>query len=632
MARIAPCMTSSGPRLGSCAWVWLWLLVLTIGTVGDARSLEQPAPALPSPDDVYDDGQALMDSHFQESLARFDEALDRDPEDFDLRIKRCEYIAAFLNFEDFYVESAEEALEQCHQRLDDRFPGHPEVALLRLDWQYGEEALDFAQQLIDDGLEHWNASQQARLYLTVSHNLDYAADETDRAGTYCVMALALDVATDCRLTAARFHNSLGRDAQAIEVLASSLDPIDEPYHLAQKAMLLLDYGAVDKASDIYNRIAESEKPLYEVVPLAQRLAAAGLVDQALDALDRAQVTDWNRSKVARTKFSIAMLGDDPELALTRYNELRDLGRTVDPLLRSRLALAIKDPTLEWRGRDAEGLAGLVLTILVMALLTLVVPAIVHYRGLARWTNGLSPGTETSLWTLRHAWMALFALVLAGFVALYVADYQVLLNLIGNGDGVWERSNAAAARAKILESALLAVGLLPLLLTAGRWRALGPGQWSVIRCVFVAIGLAVLFRVLFGVLAVLLSDEIDLGVGQVLTTTRIFLAMGAEYGMFATLLFAAVLIPVVEEVVFRGILLQGFSRHLSAGGANLLQSVMFAAVHEAFLFFPLYVALAYVLGAVARRSGGLLTPILIHSAFNAGAVAATLWIEARILAG
>lgn len=88
-----------------------------------------------------------------------------------------------------------------------------------------------------------------------------------------------------------------------------------------------------------------------------------------------------------------------------------------------------------------------------------------------------------------------------------------------------------------------------------------------------------------------------------------------------------LLPVAEEVVFRGFL-QGwllrraaFKRgRIGISGANLVTSVAFALAHlwqhPAWLF-PGYFAVSLVLGYFRERYGGVLVPVLLHSYYNLG---------------
>jgi membrane protease YdiL (CAAX protease family) len=84
-------------------------------------------------------------------------------------------------------------------------------------------------------------------------------------------------------------------------------------------------------------------------------------------------------------------------------------------------------------------------------------------------------------------------------------------------------------------------------------------------------------------------------------------------------WAAVLAPVVEEMYFRGRLLDAFVPKLGPGWAGTISSLAFAAIHGIPAFFPAYLVFAFVLLGLRRRTGGLAAPILAHMINNAFAL-------------
>lgn len=88
---------------------------------------------------------------------------------------------------------------------------------------------------------------------------------------------------------------------------------------------------------------------------------------------------------------------------------------------------------------------------------------------------------------------------------------------------------------------------------------------------------------------------------------------------ALIAWAAVLAPVVEEMYFRGRLLDAFGVTLGPGWAGVITSLAFAAIHGIPVFFPAYTVFAFVLLFLRRRTGGLAAPILAHMINNAFAL-------------
>ena len=95
------------------------------------------------------------------------------------------------------------------------------------------------------------------------------------------------------------------------------------------------------------------------------------------------------------------------------------------------------------------------------------------------------------------------------------------------------------------------------------------------------------------------------------------------GLGPTILIVAVLVPAYEEFLFRGIFLDSAARYFPFWLVNGLQSFAFAAIHDEFRLFPSFFVMGITLGWLARKTGSLFLPILVHSANNFLAIT-TIW--------
>lgn len=98
-----------------------------------------------------------------------------------------------------------------------------------------------------------------------------------------------------------------------------------------------------------------------------------------------------------------------------------------------------------------------------------------------------------------------------------------------------------------------------------------------------------------------------GVTQLLST---------DIGTFASLFaVTAILAPLLEEVVFRGFLLTSLTKFMPTWLAVLISSLGFGLAHASARDLPQLAALGTLLGFSYVRSRNLLTPMLIHGAWN-----------------
>lgn len=154
-----------------------------------------------------------------------------------------------------------------------------------------------------------------------------------------------------------------------------------------------------------------------------------------------------------------------------------------------------------------------------------------------------------------------------------------------------------------------------------WRDLG---WTLIA-IPMALGLAGVA----GLMANTLSTWLNQPVQEVAHETLRMLREDPNAQMIVTVIISAVILaPLLEEIVFRGVLQTSLMRLL--GGtrwpALLLTGLLFSVTHWWAVpwqgLLPLFV-LGLVFGYLYERTGSLLTPILTHAGFNAANIAMAL---------
>ncbi|HOF38863.1 MAG TPA: type II CAAX endopeptidase family protein [Candidatus Hydrogenedentes bacterium] len=96
-------------------------------------------------------------------------------------------------------------------------------------------------------------------------------------------------------------------------------------------------------------------------------------------------------------------------------------------------------------------------------------------------------------------------------------------------------------------------------------------------------------------------------------------------------FALVVVaPLTEELLFRGVILQGLLRRRSIGRSCVVSSLLFALIHvNPFQFVPLFLG-GLLLAAVQLKTGSLWPSICMHAGFNIPPAAAIM-AQARLAA-
>lgn len=97
------------------------------------------------------------------------------------------------------------------------------------------------------------------------------------------------------------------------------------------------------------------------------------------------------------------------------------------------------------------------------------------------------------------------------------------------------------------------------------------------------------------------------------------------GLIITIVLVVILAPVVEELVFRGLIQKWLSSRMSMWFAIILTSALFALYHLSFWAAPLNIALGICTGYLAQKRATLHPALFLHIAYNATLVLAAIYL-------
>jgi membrane protease YdiL (CAAX protease family) len=106
------------------------------------------------------------------------------------------------------------------------------------------------------------------------------------------------------------------------------------------------------------------------------------------------------------------------------------------------------------------------------------------------------------------------------------------------------------------------------------------------------------------------------------------ASRAPVSTIATLLMAVTIVPVCEEIFFRGYLFPGLARAMPVWAAIITSSLIFGAAHADLNSFAPLVVIGAALALLRWRTGSLWPGILFHAAINASVLLYVIGLLAR----
>ncbi len=540
------------------------------------------------------------------ALEAYDAHLRAHAGDATAAAERCELISAASDEEK--PDLPLPPLEDCLRALERDFPESPAAALTRVKLTYGEKGVALAERLLADPKLVFSDKQRARIYQRLSQ-LDLAHGAASARAAR--KAVYLDPAVDLSTTLADRLLEQGRKSEAVVALSSR--PEGSWFELQAKARKLADAGSFSRARWMLG-LARMKGATADLRLQARIFEGLGMGAQAREAYE-AQSAGWNKAEVLPRLFKLELAGSDGPAADRAYQLLRDLGWKQDPLGHRRLSLQWKFPKTRVRARDFIGLLALLGVLAGFALLPLVTFLPLHAWTL--WRRLQRPRPEEpapGAWWFRHLYLAFASFLLAQFLALYLFSYEEVASWLAPLKGV-ETSSPALGRFGLVYALLQSAALGWMLVRSpGRLRVLGAGAWPLLKCVRqAAFSLGVVFAA--GAVASAISQRLG-ALPAALSVESLVRSLIETYGLFITLLVAAVLIPIGEELIFRSILLDVCARQLKFWKANLLQALLFAALHGNPARLVYYTVLGLLSGRLRRLSGGLLPSILLHAANNA----------------
>lgn len=559
--------------------------------------------------------EKAKDSLYTKILGDYDEAIENNPTDYLLQIERCKLIEkAYYDLYEDYNPNYEESLE-CVDALIKAFPKVPEVLLYKSEFVYGDSATVFLKRVVSDfnkNPEKWKGKEIWKIYdlLASSAAMD---DNIDEALLYGNLALKHNDTLDNSLLLARQYQKLNQNERAIECLDKHLrNGKQDSWNLSEKGKLLLELKAPKKALVAFELAKKDTLSWLDAGVFAQIMIENGLFDEARDYLVKDVEDSYEKSEALKNLFKYDLKYNWSDSAYTSYRMLVEDNFWNDVAGIYRLQLLWKAPLLQWSLDDVLRI-GVLLSIFLAILLgpyIWVLP--VHYTGIFFKNKGMILQGSNFRWGLRHFWFASSLYLLATALGVLVFEYD---SFVSENTFDLNEVNKGLADSTLFFFSIMLFGSFLMVKKADLPNFWG-NLWEKRQSILTGIGLAILLKFSWSFLSmVFIYFGWEVKPMCFLSIIDSIKSINTFYHPLLGFLFVVILVPVYEEILFRGVILSACEKHMKFFLANAFQSIIFAVIHQEWRLIPFFFAFGYLAGYYRRKSQSLAPAIAFHMTNN-----------------
>lgn len=563
---------------------------------------------LHTPDHVVDVIENSQKASYDQALALYRQAMLAHPTDAALALAACNLSERFGMVEDStWAESAWKDFTACESTLEKQYSSDIGVELFLLEHKFGKPAIAFGEPLVQRSTS-WSAPQRARLHAALARA--YALDKNDElSGKESLLATQLDASNLQLIPAMRYLAKKGRTDEAARLLAAAplpKFPWQETLRIRAATELLPGNAAKDELHRAQRAALKIDA--YTAARALEHVGDAAGANALLvaDTVSRKNETPQNR----QFRLDVAFDAGDAKTAATIVHDEYATTGNATPLASAYAHLLRLNPAVAGRMDMVPLAVSLVMYLIGVAAAPGLLMFPVHYRGTVRHRIGKDCTPLFERIGLRHAWLALSILLLALY-AVTMVRFGGNASLSPNAGVVrvdWQKGVAVSHLWTLLFAAvaLVSVGRL---LSWREWLGSGTWRWKWVLPPLVLLGLDILPW---------MRHTHALPLDWTNSPWSVALVHGAISlgGVPLALCVSSLLVPIMEELVFRGCLLGGLSRHLSFGWSNLLQAAVFAGMHNDRAHYFYLFAMGATAGWLAKKTKGLAMPMLLHAVNNA----------------
>jgi CAAX protease family protein len=557
---------------------------------------------------------------YKECIRKYDSCLLKHPAEVKVMIEKCKFIQLAQYNEDEEYNPNQKEYDSCLAYLIRLYPVHPDVLVYQTSLLWDDELKEIfskSEESIRESPEQWSKNNLGALYSKMAEQY-YDDNNYKSAAIYIKKAIANDDKYKGSLNYVRILIKTDKKELALSALLNSRDSGKEVSFLQQKADLLLELKAYPEALNTYNAIDKIDSSYNNNFEISSTLSAVGEYEQARNYLIADTAKNWNKENALKNLLIHDLDHKDGNTCITTYNRFRDLGYSADPLAIYRIRLFISHPLHAWKIRDISGLITLLIVFLTLIILPYVWILPIYFIG-HQWNLIDSKKSQESLWGLKMFWMVSTGYLIASLLA-YMCEPAYLYSLLNNSHYSVELSQEKGARISLIFIVIYGIfGFFSLYKID--LRILLSKNWSVIKSILIGFGILIAFKVVsviylklgMSIPGIPKNDLFALS-GSMISSRQDIEAIIASYGKGTGFFLICLFVPLYEEIIFRGVILDSAKKYTNFGAANIIQALFFSILHFNLFLIPVYFLFGIITGLMRKKAGGLLPGIVFHS-FN-----------------
>lgn len=558
------------------------------------------------------------DSLYGQVLNIYARHLRAHPEDYKTALERCRFIqTAMYDENEEYNPNYDSALA-CAEQLLRTYPMNGEVAIYQTEYLYGDSVISYLEKLKlnvlakDPWIEPWGWQVSEKLAQAY-----FDQEQWNNAVTEARRAMFANDTLDLSLLAAQCYKNMCEEKSARKSLITNLDSTETAYQLAEKGKLLLSLDRADYAIKAFRWALRDTSAYIDYGAIARSLMQGGQPEQArpflIKALNR---FTWQQTGTKMNLLEYDLKYGTADSARMSYERFAGDAFGNDAYGIYRLRLLWKDPSAPWHFLDIARILFLLFLFAALWLIPYLWILPVYYASQRLVARGSIFTALDHRWGLRHFWWICAIYLWVSVGVNLVLNYPALLHYVN--EEIPEPESAAISLFSANVALYFFSGMLVAVLFFLRWREVKifvrrlPAQRMNI---LIGIGLAFAIRVGHAIFEALLR-QLGLGAEKgLLTINDNILSINQFYHPLLGFLFVVVLVPIYEEIYFRGIMLSATARHMRFWLANLFQAFAFALVHDSPRNIPFYIVFALVAGYARTRTHSIAQGISMHITNN-----------------